>query len=61
MTTARRVTVTVLLAGLGAFGAVVAAQPASAGVGSAPDCTIALHDHTPGVYPGGLHLHQDCV
>lgn len=49
-----RILVTMTLA---VTGAAVAAAPVGA---SEAVCEISLHDHTPGQYPGGLHLHNTC-
>ena len=49
----RRMAIVALLAG--AF-----TVPAVAAQADEP-CTVFLHDHTPGVFPGGYHVHTDCL
>ncbi len=38
-----------------------ATNVASAQADAVDLCYITVHDHTPGVYPGGMHVHTNCV
>jgi hypothetical protein len=50
-----------LLATLAAAAFAVTGSAGLAAAHEGPEvCEISVHDHTPGTYPGGTHIHNSC-